>query len=250
MPDDGCGQVLSPYAGLCAGPCDLPEQQDPGPIASAVNSHSSSAIQTFEHEQLRAEGLPDPAANPPEQFFPTDSSSSDEQHTSPSYTPPDLNDNKTPTSTLSTTSSSPSPQHPDTKCNLCGLSPNRPQLLLEHFLNNHRPIGPGVRWSCGTDGHGTCKTERDFRRHFEDMHLGLKYVCFCGLKHRKDKHVNHIRKKICRRAVGQGYVCICGHATESLQTHELHIASCVLMHIGSGGEKRKRGRPPKRVRVD
>lgn len=86
------------------------------------------------------------------------------------------------------------------------------------------------------------RTDKDLRRHLMDIHLGIKYICSCGRRDRRDKHLSHIHDAAYKCRLLGPYFCGCGTATDSngptaLSDHLKHVTeafftcSCRQKHL-------------------
>lgn len=119
------------------------------------------------------------------------------------------------------------------RCSKCQRDFSGIKKTLEHVAGTHllaelRPW-PCVEPTCGL----RFSSDKDLCRHLIDIHLGIKYTCSCGLRHRRDKHLQHIQdpNRTCK-SIGP-YTCGCGATTVSnrpnaVSEHIKHVTEAVF----------------------
>lgn len=124
---------------------------------------------------------------------------------------------QTPTRLPSSEKSSTSSQRSSSqlRCSRCQRDFAGIKKALEHVAGTHRLADSGP-WPCVEPNCGLrFSSDKDLCRHLIDIHLDIKYTCSCGLRHRRDKHLQHIRdpNRACK-SIGP-YICGCGATTVS-----------------------------------
>lgn len=112
-------------------------------------------------------------------------------------------------------SASPQPLTEQFHCKTCHRAFPSVNSTLQHIAASHQ-LAESKNWPCLEPNCGLrFASDKDLRRHLVDIHLGIKYTCSCGRRHRRDKHLSHIRDGM-RKCNSLGpYICGCGAATDS-----------------------------------